>query len=301
MLMQTGVEAQIETLIALASTTNFQAAKKLNSLHELKPRYRLFLSSLSQRIIAPHEREPAYTSTPEETRRLAALFSNDSALDDKLQSDVITEADDPEHEQKRMRVHDALCELARYSPSYAELFNTVVTDIFISPSTVARAGSTSGAVGAIWMNPKLSYPVFDLMEMLVHEFTHQAMFLDELRHGHYVYGAIADRSTWAKSAILNISRPLDKVLHSIVVAAEVLLLRREHIGQPAAPRAHPPTDIMLEQLDESLSSIEAVTRRLPEILKPRANTIVANVRCILNDRLRSSQAELISAGAQSAN
>lgn len=49
------------------------------------------------------------------------------------------------------------------------------------------------------------------------------MFLDELRYSHYAYARILDPSTYARSAILNIDRPLDKVLHSIVVAVEILL------------------------------------------------------------------------------
>lgn len=291
MLMQTGVEAQIQTLVTLAGTTDFQGTKRLCSLHELKVRYRRFLAALSQRSIDIHGREPAYVTTAKQAEHLATLFSNDSILDDKLQSDVITRVDDPERAQKQARVEDALRELSRYSSSYAAVFRTIVTDIFILPSAVARAGSTSGAIGAIWLNPKLSHPVADLMEILVHECSHQAMFLDELRYGHYAYESIANPSAWATSAILNLSRPLDKVLHSVVVAAEVLLLRDQHIGHPTAPRAHPPTDILVQQLEESLISIDAITRKFPTIFMPRANKIVANIRRLLGNRAHANSNE----------
>ncbi|CAH2810032.1 MAG: hypothetical protein CBARDCOR_6744 [uncultured Caballeronia sp.] len=72
---------------------------------------------------------------------------------------------------------------------------------------------------------KISYTFSDLMEMLVHELTHQTMFLDELRYAHFSYADVLDRSTWEKSTILNVARQLDKVLHSIIVAIEILLFR----------------------------------------------------------------------------
>ena len=281
MLLQTGVAAQIETLVTLTGTTDFQSTKRLASLDGLRERYRHFLSSLGQRNIDVHGQVLAFATTTAKAGDLAALFSNDSVLDDKLQSEVIAATDDPERDHKQARVEDALHEICRYSHPYAEMLTTIVTDVFILPSTVARAGSTSQAVGVIWLNPKLSFPTPDLMEILIHEFIHQAMFLDELRHGHYSYGAISDRATWAMSAILNKARPLDKVLHSIVVATEVLLFRHLHIGQPAFPRAHPPTGIMLQQLEESLSSVESATRKFPSILTPRAKELVSNVRDIL--------------------
>lgn len=285
MLMQFGIKAQIETLVTLAGTTDFEASRQLRSLSELKKSYRSFLAHLAQRNIDAHSNEPVYAATESDAGKLASLFCNNSALDDKLQSDVIVACQDPDFTQKQARIENALREISLYHPLYADIFRTIVTNIFISPSAVARAGSTSHAIGVIWLNPKLSYTTFDVMEILLHEFTHQTMFLDELRYGHYSYRIVADRSTWAKSAILNISRPLDKVLHSIVVAAEVLLFRERHIGQPAAPRVHPPTEIMLRQLEDSLSSAEATIHKYPEILKPRGTAIVSKVREIMNQML----------------
>ena len=290
MILQMGVAAQIETLVALVAATNARSSERLSSLNGLKEGYRRFLASLKQRTIDVHSHEPAYATTASDARNLATLFSNGSLLDDKLQSDVITETDDSERELKRERVDNALREISLYCPHYGEIFRTIVTDIFISPSSVARAGSTSHAIGVIWVNPKLSYATFDLMEIMLHEFTHQTVFLDELRYGHYSYRAVADRSTWAKSAILNISRPLDKVLHSAVVATEILLFRQLYIGQPAVHRVHPPTEIMLRQLDESVSSIETTALKYPGILTSRGSALVSKIRQVMNETLRSVSA-----------
>src|SRR5262249_55492024 len=72
----------------------------------------------------------------------------------------------------------------------------------------------------------------------------------------YNYGAVVDTSTWARSAILNVARPLDKVLHSVVVATEILLLRDQCLGHPIRPAVHPPTPVMICQLRDALSSME---------------------------------------------
>ena len=119
--------------------------------------------------------------------------------------------------------------------------------------------------------------------MLIHEFTHHAMFLDELRYKHYSYEMVMDRSTWARSAILNASRPLDKVLHSIVVATEVLLFRKYHLGHPTNPRVHPPTDLMIEQLDESILSTESAISSNDFIFHERAADLLRNARQILEN------------------
>src|SRR5581483_6992105 len=124
-----------------------------------------------------------------------------------------------------------------------------------------KGGSTSQAIGVIWANPKVSYTTADIIEILVHELSHHAMFLDELRYTHYSYSRVPQQSTWARSAILNVARPLDKVLHSIVVAIEVLLFRDGYLGYPVNPRVHPPTRVMIEQLRDSISSTEQAIAR----------------------------------------
>jgi hypothetical protein len=145
---------------------------------------------------------------------------------------VIGEFSAEETAKKEIRLVRAIDELALYSEDHSVLFNMIVTDILVSPSRLARGGSTSQAIGAIWANPDPTFTINDVMEILVHELTHHTMFLDELRYGHYFYSNVIDRSSWARSAILKSVRPLDKVLHSIVVAVEVLLFRCRCIWTP---------------------------------------------------------------------
>jgi hypothetical protein len=220
-----------------------------------------------------------------EASLLSGRFSNHSELDDKSQDVVIQNKTDPDIERKKTRLMDALDEIGRYSIEYRMLADTVITDVFILPSELATSGSTSQAIGVIWANPRLSLSLHDFIELYVHEFTHNALFLDELRHRHYYYANIVDENTWATSAFLKKTRPLDKVFHSIIVGVEIVLLRDRLIGHPSMPRIHPPSGEIISQLYESIDCLEKVVLRCrdsgKELLRSRAFSLLDNAKTIL--------------------
>lgn len=281
MILQYGVRSQLDNLVALISSRSIEIARSITTLGQVQSQYRTFIASLQERTPGGRPGAPAFVTDFETARRFRTLFVNDSLLDDKAQASVIAEVGDPDAEGKRTLIARALEELSLYSEDHRVLFDTVITDIFILPSGIAKAGSTSQAIGVIWANPRVHYTLHDVMEMLVHELTHHAMFLDEARYSHYNYGSVLDQSTWARSAILNVPRPLDKVLHSAVVATEILLLRERALGHPVSPSVHPPTPVMLCRLKETLSDMDArlyETRGRQTIFRDRALEILENVR-----------------------
>lgn len=281
MILQYGVRSQFDNLVALIATQGFGAARSITTLGQVQSLYRTFLAGLQERTPGGRPGTPAFVTDAEAAHRFRALFINDSLLDDKAQATVIAEVEDPEAGGKCNLIARALEELSLYSEDHRVLFDTVITDIFILPSSVAKAGSTSQAIGVIWANPRINYTLHDVMEMLVHELTHHAMFLDEVRYSHYNYASVLDQSTWARSAILNVPRPLDKVLHSAVVATEILLLRERTLGHPVSPLVHPPTPAMLCRLEETLLDMDArlhERRAQQAIFRDRALEILENVR-----------------------
>jgi hypothetical protein len=292
-ILQTSLSDQVETVVALSQATTGSQRSAPNSIAHLRNHYRHFLSHLGQREIGAETDEIRWITDAGKLQDLANLFSNDSLLDDRGQAAVISRNQDEECLEKKDRLNIALEEIGFFSAEYAALFQTIITDIFILPSRVAKGGSTSQAVGVIWANPRISYTIFDLMEILVHEFTHHAMFLDELRYGHYAYVEILKRSTWARSAILNVDRPLDKVLHSTVVAVEVLLWRSSYLGHPVQPRVHPPTDVLVEQVSSSIASMEASVKQNRAIFQPRALALLANAKRVMADVFGCSSAQTV--------
>ncbi|WP_354687318.1 aKG-HExxH-type peptide beta-hydroxylase [Cupriavidus necator] len=280
MILQSGTQQQISNLVTLIGTEGLSSARSLKSLRDLQAGYRCFIERTQRRHPAGAVGTTRIVTDPDEANRFRPLFVNDSLLDDKAQSIVIEKSEDPEAPEKHALLERALQELALYSPEHRVLFDTVVTDVFILPSGIAKAGSTSAALGVIWANPRIHHTLHDVIELLVHELTHQTMFIDELTHSHYDYQLIVERSTWATSAILHVPRPLDKVLHSAVVATEILLLRQELLGHPVRPSIHPPTPALHRQVCESIASMEAVTRKptSDRVFQDRACEILENLR-----------------------
>lgn len=287
MILQTGFDEQVRTILTLVGTVDLKSAKTYSSISDLAHGYRSFLGTLGQRPLSVSATGTQFVSDAITARSLSRLFSNDSLLDDKGQAAVIIDGDDDEAEVKRAAIERALLHLERHAPQHFWLFQTIVTDILVLPSLVAKGGSTSQAIGVVWMNPKPTYSADDVTEILVHELTHHAMFLDELRYSHYNYAELFDPATWTTSAILGIPRPLDKVLHSIIVAVEVLLYRERSGRHPTAPRVHPPSPIMLEQLRTAIGSTERALSRHHSALRPRASQLFRNARSFL-ERLQNS-------------
>lgn len=92
----------------------------------------------------------------------------------------------------------------------------------------------------------------------MHELTHTLMFLDELRFLHYKDQEIMyHKENFSLSAILQAERPIDRVLHSILVATEVLMFRSKNFVDHSECQIHPSTpsliDSTLKSIDQLLS------------------------------------------------
>lgn len=132
-------------------------------------------------------------------------------------------------------------------PGFQNIFNLVMSSLFYAKSKAAGGGSTSAAIGILWCDHRDSWQEKDFIEFFVHELTHTLLFLDERRFGHYKNLADVEKTqNYAYSAILKKKRPLDKVIHSIVVATEIVLLRQSTLGHPQNPKLHPPSEQIIE-------------------------------------------------------
>lgn len=71
-----------------------------------------------------------------------------------------------------------------------------------------------------------------------------------------VQGIILTPESWARSALLKVPRPVDKVIHSIIVATEIVMFSERFLGHPATPLVHPPTPKILTQIAAPLQSVQ---------------------------------------------
>jgi hypothetical protein len=258
---------------------------------ELEKNFHAFLKDYQPNVPRADGNSTQIINHAETELKLADLFRTDSMLNDRNQSNLIESRYQPnEYTENEHKLKKTLSTFKKQIPEFYELFNLTIDSLFMRHSKDSGGGSTSNAVGVIWINYRTHWSEQDLIELLVHELTHNLVFIDELRHLHFTnYKEIALEENFAKSAILHIKRPIDKVFHSIVVATEVLLLRRNHLGEPQDPKVHPPSDKMLRQTRESLDSL----RELPKyetLLTTRGKMIIQ--KC--DDHLKMIENELIS-------
>jgi hypothetical protein len=128
---------------------------------------------------------------------------------------------------------------------------------------------------------KRNWTEMDIAEFLVHELTHNLLFLDELCYDHYIdIPSITQKENYAKSSILGINRPLDKAFHSLLVTHELLSYRQE-AGEPEHLHAHPSSAKIFPACRETISSIKYVTSR-KNLVTPRFFYILDKIEKSLN-------------------
>ncbi len=119
------------------------------------------------------------------------------------------------------------------------------------------------------------------MEMFVHELTHHLLFIDERSYPHFDYGQLISPANHAYSAILNLERPVDKVFHSIVVAAELTAARRSFLdGLDGPTTVHPRSERLHAETQRSIASLRDLPN-LDRLLMPRAWEILDRCERVL--------------------
>ena len=171
--------------------------------------------------------------------------------------------------------------LASSNPEFKSIFDFVIHCILFVHSQDKHRGrksfgvSSSAAIGCIWMSGHGDLNQYDVAEFLLHELTQHLLFIAERRDRQFNYSEMLRRENFAMSAILNYSRPLDKVVHSIVFSTEIIIARQNFLGrQPVT--IHPSSEVMISQTKSSIESVLAL-RNLIHVLYPW--TIEAIGRC----------------------
>lgn len=134
----------------------------------------------------------------------------------------------PQDEEHLRRLYsDAVELLAETSPELLRLFELITTEVVFAPSTRIGGGSGSHLPGLIGVSADPAWKALDLAECLVHEATHLNTFLCDMLHGMYTEPASAlerDECRVLSAVKVGERRPLDKGLHSALVAVPLMYL-----------------------------------------------------------------------------
>ena len=255
----------------------FIGERPVGTTSELRACYLDFLTD-HQPYMPVNRTHDMFVTEVEAESRLVAAYSHNAALNDLGQSTVIGDSyDEPSKLRKVALARDALHEFRELDDELAAIFDLTIHSIVIRPSNSADGrksygGSSSAAMGVIWLSLGPTVTRGDVVEMLLHELTHHLLFIDERNHPHFDYDLLTRPENRAFSAILNLHRPLDKVVHSIVVATELILGRRRFLPETELT-VHPPAEKMLRDVRSAYESIVTLPAA-DAVLRPRARAII---------------------------
>lgn len=105
-------------------------------------------------------------------------------------------------------------------PSVFDAFKALTCAVICARREGYSGGTVSTRIGAIWINPTREWTTQTWVENLLHEFIHNALFLEDMVNGVLLAGGdrLEQEDALALSAIRQIRRGYDKAYHSAHVA-----------------------------------------------------------------------------------
>ncbi|MEW1761985.1 HEXXH motif-containing putative peptide modification protein [Streptomyces cyaneofuscatus] len=276
-----GPQGVVETLYVVSSAhaakTNQTVPVGSDSLASLRASYHLMISDMQPvlRDVLPGATAfPAAIGAGTSHTGLIKAFIGSVAGEDSVDYDIFAQVEEHSEEELRLKrapVEAALAEVEQSWPEFRSLYELLVPVLLYAPDGGLAGGTASTVLGVLWLDPKDHWNTVDIQEFLLHEFIHHTLFLEERRFGFYKnMGLLVEDRYLTRSAIRQDRRPLDKVLHSIVVGTEVLLARHEkRIPHPEGVELslHPESGELLRGVLTSLDEVFALP--LAELLQPR--------------------------------
>ena len=276
MLTLIGYEGIIQNFYRISKCLTSNKSRSVRVLRDLRDPYLDFLEWYQPEVPVNRSSDIFIKDGSVEDKLSAAFSRGTKALDDRNQSNLMRLAlSIPDKQEKIEQARKALHELFSADRSLEQVFKLSIHSVFVrksDPSAVVYTGSTSGAVGVIWLGGEM-VGVGDLMELFVHELVHNLVFVDELNFPHYDYKEITKSENYARSAILSDRRPLDKVVHSIIVATELIEGRKTFLANLENLHVHQNSAKMIGSVISACESVFAV-KNISKIVHPRALGLV---------------------------
>jgi hypothetical protein len=187
----------------------------------------------------------------------------------------IVPTSDVEHARiAKSAIVGAVAHLQEVAPQLSALLGLATFTIVTGTSRKAGSETLPWAIGVMLVEPGRAWSRSDVIEGLVHELTHLLLMYDELRFGHYVNKALLSAPEHqSQTGIFNALNAADVVFHSIVVASEVIALRRGPLGEPTAPQLHPASSDIVRAAEVAYASLTRPEQAV-RLLTPRARELL---------------------------
>lgn len=182
--------------------------------------------------------------------RTSAIVDSLMRAEDMAGSPQISEISESERASVESGVVAGLELLRSASADAAQVVRDLVAEIVVVDAHGLAAGSFWQTLGMIWVSPVPRWTASQYAETLLHEGTHQAMFLHDMVNGLFAGSEerLASAEALITSPIRKVPRPYDASFHAAVVSA-TLIDYFESTGDLATARA------MLGPLLQSLTEL----------------------------------------------
>ncbi|MCY0111581.1 HEXXH motif-containing putative peptide modification protein [Pseudomonas monsensis] len=114
--------------------------------------------------------------------------------------------------------------IKNFLPQTSESIDKLIFSYLFANRSGYEGGSVSSRIGMIWLNPTETWSTYLWAENIVHEFIHNALFLEDMIHQVFPFGAdiMAEESALRISAIRKTRRGYDKSFHSAFVSLGII-------------------------------------------------------------------------------
>lgn len=269
-----GIDETIKNVYLLSKS--HMENQSIKQVTDLKPYYLKFLNQ-HQPYQPVNFTDNIFVSATNKLEQLKNAYQP-GGLDDLNQVDMMGENYNIEERcQLQYRVHQGYQQLTRENKELKCIFDLVIHSVFFRKSAKicnlqSFGGSSSTAMGSIWISGHGALTTEDIAEFLLHELIHHLLFIDERCHQQFNYQEIVKRENYATSALLKKKRPMDKVVHSIIVASEIIIARDRFLGC-ANVSVHPASEILRKNINLSIEDV---------ISMPQLNHLISNrIECLL--------------------
>lgn len=261
-----GIRPTLETVISLSKPY-------LRKNENIEQAYLRMLNDVQPTIYRSRQGEDEYIYDGNLVKKLIPEFYDQSELTD-LKA-FIEETPISSMEPALFKIKHGFEHLHSIDGVLSDVAKLIFTSIFYARSHLQGGGSTSNAIGVLWCANRPEWSSLDLAEFLVHELTHQFMFLDEMKYKHYQnIKSLEDKRTFTQSTILARKRPLDKVIHSLVVGVEILLFRLKNKLPEDGGKVHPSNEKILQNIEITISELKDLLTAKRDVVLPRFELIL---------------------------
>lgn len=182
----------------------------------------------------------------------------------------------PQAEERKAAIQKSLTTLKTIDPTFVELFHLIMNTVLCTTTDFLGGGTSVNQefIGVMCAYYDMDSEERAIPESLIHEFTHTALFLDELRYTHYQYDKMREQQAQIPVQFGgdSYSMTFRRCLHSLFVHAEVLIARDLYIGHGSLRSQHLSSPEIIKRAKIYIDATEK-NSHIPSVMTERSRML----------------------------